>query len=284
MSSLPKISIVTINYNGGAWLERTILSVLNQGYPNLEYVVIDAGSKDNSLDIIRKYESRLHYWISEPDNGMYEAIQKGFDKTTGDIMGWLNSDDVYHPKALVKLAEVFTDNPEIKWLTGVPSATNETDDIFVPRFDEYPMWSKLRVHSGDYKWIQQESTLWRRELWVKAGGLDTKLKLAGDFNLWLQFFKYEKLYVAPILIGAFRMRRSGQKSMDSSTEYLQEARTCYRRVAPLGFLLMPINIFDRVMMSLPVVGRLYYQSGLRGMFGYPRRLAFDQKTQKILFR
>ncbi|HZY83002.1 MAG TPA: glycosyltransferase family 2 protein [Cyclobacteriaceae bacterium] len=285
MSTLPKISIVTINYNGADWLERTILSVLNQDYPNLEYVIIDAGSKDNSVEIIRKYESRLHFWISEPDGGMYEAIQKGFEKTSGDIMGWLNSDDIYHPRALHRLAEVFTDYPEIKWLSGVPSAIDEKDNVYVPRFDEYPMWSKMRVYSGDYKWIQQESTLWRRELWQKIGGrLDTSLKYAGDFNLWLQFIKYEKLYIAPILIGAFRQRKSGQKSIDSANEYLREAKMCYRRVTTFGFLLVPFNIFDRVMMSLPFIGRKYYESGLRGSFGFPRRLAFDPKQQKIVFR
>lgn len=280
----PKISIVTINYNGSAWLERTILSVLDQSYPNLEYVIIDAGSKDNSVDIIRKYESRLHYWISEPDGGMYEAIQKGFERTSGDIMGWLNSDDIYHPRALARAAQVFTDYPEIKWLSGVPSAINETDEIFVPRFDEYPMWSKMRVYSGDYKWIQQESTLWRRELWTKVGGLDTTLKFAGDFDLWLKFIRYEKLYIAPILIGAFRMRQAGQKSIDNANDYLREARKCYSRVTTLGFLLMPFNIFDRVMLSLPLIGRLYYRSGIRSAFGFPRRLAFDQRAQKVVFK
>lgn len=285
MSLLPKISIVTINYNGGEWLERTILSVLSQDYPNLEYVVIDAASKDNSVEIIKKYASRLHYWVSERDNGMYDAIQKGFAKTSGEIMGWLNSDDVLHPGALHRIAEILTDYPQISWITGIPTAIDERDNIVIPRFEEFPMWSKLRVHSGDYKWIQQESTLWRRSLWEKAGGcVDTRLKLAGDFDLWLRFFRHEKLYVAPILVGGFRMRKSGQQSIDNIAGYLKEVRLCYRREVTLGFLLIPFNVFDRILSSIPLVNKAYYLSGMRSLFGYPRKLEFNPKQQKIVLK
>jgi len=282
---LPKISIVTTNYNGGEWLERTILSVLGQGYPNLEYVVIDAGSNDNSVDIIRKYESQLHYWTSEPDNGMYDAIQKGFEKTSGDIMAWINSDDTYHRNAFFRIVEIFSDYPQINWLTGIPTGIDEHDNVFIPRFEEFPMWSKMRFYAGDYKWIQQESTFWRRKLWEDAGGtIDRKLKFAGDFNLWLRFFKYEKIYVAPILIGAFRMRRTGQKSVDNLVDYLTEVRMCYRKAAPFGFLLIPFNICDRILISVPIVNKIYYLIGIRKFFGYPERLAFDPKRQKIVLK
>lgn len=111
----PKITIVTPTFNRVHYLEDTILSVLNQNYPNLEYIIIDGGSTDGSIDIIKKYESYLAYWISEPDEGFYHAIQKGFNKSKGDIMAWLNSDDKYHPGALKIVSEVFSD---LKMLNG----------------------------------------------------------------------------------------------------------------------------------------------------------------------
>ncbi len=95
-NTYPKISIVTPSYNQGQYLEQTILSVIGQNYPNLEYIIIDGGSTDNSIEIIKKYERYLAYWVSEKDKGHYHAVQKGFDKSTGEIMSWLNSDDILH--------------------------------------------------------------------------------------------------------------------------------------------------------------------------------------------
>ena len=286
MSEFPKISIVTVNFNGGEYLERTIKSVIDQGYPNLEYIIIDGGSTDNSTDIIRKYENHLSFWISEPDKGMYEALQKGFEKTTGEIMGWINSDDIYHPQAFFRMVEIFSDYPFIRWLTGIPSAIDEKDNIIIPKFEEYPKWSKLRFYSGNYKWIQQESTLWSRDLWIKSGnGLNTDLKFAGDFCLWLRFFKYEKLYVAPILVGGFRMRRTGQKSILNLDKYLAETRRCFRKeVSFWAFLLVPLNIFDRVCISIPIINKIYDKSGLREIMGYPPKMEFDPSVQKIIIR
>jgi len=286
MSILPKISIVTVNYNGGEYLERTINSVLNQQYPNLEYIIIDGGSSDDSVDIIRKYESELFYWISEPDRGMYDALQKGLSRTTGDIMAWINSDDLYYQHCLFKVAEIFSDHSQITWLTGVPSAIDEQDTVMVPKFDDYPVWSKFRYYSGDYKWIQQESTFWKRCLWDKAGGtLDVNLKLAGDFKLWLTFFRYEKLYTAPILIGGFRMRRYGQKSIENAEAYAREVKQCYQsELSVFRYLLLPINYLDRVLISIPLIKRIYYNTGVRKFLAYAPKMEFDYKTQKILIK
>ena len=114
----PKISIVTPSFNQGRFLEETILSVLNQRYPNLEYIVIDGGSTDESVDIIRRYENRLAYWISERDNGQVPAINKGLEQATGDIFAFINSDDVYLPGAFAAVAEYFENYPECEWVCG----------------------------------------------------------------------------------------------------------------------------------------------------------------------
>jgi glycosyltransferase involved in cell wall biosynthesis len=228
MTNYPKITIVTPNYNLGAYLEQTILSVLNQNYPNLEYVIIDGGSTDNSIDIIKKYEKELTYWISESDNGMYEAIQKGFDRSTGEIMGWLNSDDMLVPNGLFTLAEVFSTFPAVNWVQGRPSSWDEKGRLI--DIGMLKRWNKYHFYIGKYQWIQQESTYWTRKIWEKSGGkLNTGLKLAGDFELWLRFFGYEKLYTVSALIGGFRFRKE-QLSKSNEQEYLKEVKNSLAKV------------------------------------------------------
>lgn len=114
---LPKISIVTPSYNQGEFIEATINSILTQNYPNLQYIIIDGGSTDGSVEIIKKYEKYLHFWCSEPDAGQYDAINKGFARSSGEIMAWLNSDDMYCPWVFKTVADVMSDFSEIEWLT-----------------------------------------------------------------------------------------------------------------------------------------------------------------------
>jgi len=222
--SYPKISIVTPSFNQAPYLEETLLSVIGQNYPNLEYIVIDGGSTDGSVDIIRKYEKHLAYWISEKDKGMYDAIQKGFARSTGEIMGWINSDDRYFPKSFFVLADIFAGHPEVQWLQANPSLINEEGQI-VGNYSSRK-WSRYHFYMYDYKYIQQESTFWRRNLWVKAGSsLRTDLKLAGDFELWLRFFDHADLYTLHSVLGAFRIRSSNQFSLDKLEEYNAECET-----------------------------------------------------------
>jgi glycosyltransferase involved in cell wall biosynthesis len=226
----PKISIVTPNYNMGNFLEKTMCSVLNQGYPNLEYIVIDGGSTDCSLDIIKKYEPELSYWVSEPDQGLYHAIQKGFERSTGEIMAWINSDDMLHPGSLLIVAELLSQYAEIEWLSGAPTCYDEVGrTVYVSPARLYSRFVFL-THKH-YDWIQQESTFWRRSLWEKAGRrLDTSLQLAGDFELWMRFFRYAgPPYVVSSLLGGFRLRKSNQKSLEGESEYRLEVNEIVRR-------------------------------------------------------
>ena len=198
-----------------------MLSILDQNYPNLEYIVIDGGSTDGSIDIIKKYEDRLTYWVSEPDNGLYHALQKGFEKTTGEIMGWLNSDDMLHKNTLFTVAEVFS-LKNIKWIQGIPTTYDEYGRCV--NVSSFKSWSKFKFWSGDFKWIQQESIYWHRDLWEKAGGyISQNYKYAGDMELWNRFFQYDKLYSITALVGGYRQRSSNQLALEFLSDYLKES-------------------------------------------------------------
>lgn len=222
MTDFPRISIVTPVFNRADMIEQTIQSVLGQHYPNLEYIIIDGGSTDGTVDIIRRYENRLAYWISEPDNGMYDAIMKGLAHATGDILAWINSDDMYHPNALNIVGQIFSQLHDVEWITGTPTLYN-AEGLCMKVFST-PRWSWQRFKSGDFRWLQQESTFWRRSLWDKVGGLDMQYELAADFDLWCKMFQYAKLYSVNTILGGFR-EHGNQLSLTQADKYAAEVKT-----------------------------------------------------------
>jgi glycosyltransferase involved in cell wall biosynthesis len=198
----PKISIVTPNYNGANFLEETILSIVRQDYPNLEFIVIDGGSTDGSVEIIKKYEKYLTYWVSEADHGHGHALNKGFARTTGEIMAWINSDDKYYPYTFSTVAEIFNKFDDINWIQGKNSWIDKSGRLTDVQFSFINIYSYLLF---DYKWIQQESVFWRRSLWNKSGScINEKLKLMVDGDLWTRFFLLDDLWHLDLVISCFR--------------------------------------------------------------------------------
>ena len=221
MERYPKISIVTVNYNKASYLERTIKSVLDQGYPNLEYIIIDGGSQDGSVDIIRKYERELAYWVSEADEGMYYAIRKGFSHATGEILAWINSDDMYHRNSFFTVSEIFSSFQEIEWLVGYSTLWDDYDRCIYAFENKY--FNHISFLRGDYKLIQQESSFWRKSLYDRVGGVCVDYKLAGDFALWMRFSRIAKMYVYNGLLGGFRYSKGDQLSKNMG-KYIDECK------------------------------------------------------------
>lgn len=263
---------------------------MNQGYPNLEYILIDGGSTDNSLDIIQKYASHFAYWVSEPDSGQYEGIQKGFSHCTGEIMAWLNSDDMLLPYSLFSVAEIFTQFPEINWLMGRAHEYTEKGQLISRIELPWCRWSKARYLTYDFQFIQQESTFWRKSLWDQAGGtLDLEIKQAGDLELWARFFRFEKLYTTTAALSGFRHRRSNQRSKDFKNEYFTEAVSIIRRerkrlglvqrlkyacLRPVGMLFSPFFFMD-----IPLLRGIY-----RELYRFPPVIHYNFGTHRFQTR
>lgn len=217
----PKISIITPTYNQADFIEETILSVINQNYPNLEYIILDAGSTDGTLEIIKRYEHKISKWISEKDNGLYDAVYKGFEMATGEILAWINSDDTYLPNSFFTAAEIFNSFKDVKWIQGANSHSDEKGRIVSMYPSRY--WTRFDLAVGSKNNIQQESTFFRSELWTTSGKpLDRNSQLAGDYGLWLNFFKHSDLHITAAPLGCFRMRSSNQKSYSLRAEYFAE--------------------------------------------------------------
>ncbi len=222
-----RLSLVTPNYNGAAFIEETLRSVAAQNYPNLDYVVIDGASADASLDLITRYRDMITTLVSEPDRGHADAVNKGFAASAGEIMGWINSDDILLPGALDFVGRVFRARPDIEWITGRASSMDDSGRI--QWVGPVRPWSRLRFLNGDHKWIQQESTFWRRSLWERAGGgLDLNYDLANDFDLWARFFRHAELFTVNRFLGCFRIRE-GQRSIAFKTKYEAEAKAILKR-------------------------------------------------------
>lgn len=223
-SPWPKISIVTPSYNQAQFLEETIRSVLLQGYPNLEYIIIDGGSTDDLVEIIKRYEPWLTYWVSEPDRGQSFAINKGFEKATGDIFGWINSDDYYAPNVLSHIATMFKRN-QTSWISGVCDTITPDRQIRLGNEFEPPEFENWLIKCP----LRQPSVFWQRELWQAVGGVDTRMQYSFDYELWMRFSeKQSRPTWTTRHLAYFRVHQSS-KTFKSRENFYREDWVVFRR-------------------------------------------------------
>ncbi len=222
----PKISVVTVNYNKGNFIEDTILSVINQHYPNLEYIIIDGASTDNSVEIIKKYEPYLAYFISEPDKGMTDALIKGFNKATGEILAWINSDDTYLPASLHYVAEQYRKH-KFDFIYA---------DCILTDINNKP-FKRAKSHYTNYKaqaWgivpIYQPSCFWSRKIFDTVGGLNPDFHVTMDGDLFYRILKNSnKTIRSNKVLSTFRIHPNQSCSWAPQGRYQQERKILFER-------------------------------------------------------
>lgn len=219
--SLPRISIITPSLNQGDFIGETIESVLNQGYPKLEYFVIDGGSTDNTLEVLGRYGDRI-LWESEKDRGQSHAINKGLELVSGDVIAFLNSDDLYEPGALLKVGNFFSNHPEANWLTGKCRIIDQRGRTIRRGITSYKnFWLCIRSYRIllvlDY--ISQPATFWRNPVIKRIGGFDEDLQYAMDYDYSLRVGQHFPLSVLNEYLASFRIHSSSKAGSSAQTQF-----------------------------------------------------------------
>ena len=231
-----KISVVTPNFNGGEFLERALKSVISQDYRNIEHIVIDGGSTDESLEIIDRHCQNLTRVVAEKDNGQYDAIGKGFALATGDILCWLNSDDIYFPWTMRVVSRIFSDYPQIQWIMGVRCELRDGAVQGISSVTPFPrdVIRSGAFHSRGLGCIMQEASFWRRSLYEKVGGISAKWPVAGDYELWIRFAEHAELVVTTALLGGFNYTGKNRSLLNGQSWQEEEVSAIRDRIpAPL---------------------------------------------------
>jgi len=256
----PLVTIITVVYNAQPYIEETILSIISQTYKNIEYIIIDGGSTDGTVDIIKKYEDHIDYWISEEDNSMYDALAKAFSRVKGTILGYLNAGDLYSKHAIDIVVDVFK-TKKVKWITGLAVTYNEKS-WFIGNSLPYKYRRKL-IQKGMYvnilPFIQQESTFWSQEL-ISLVDIErlSSFKYAGDYYLWNCFAIKEKLYIVNAYLGGFKKHRNQLST--NMNEYLNEVNSITVKPGLKDYI---VAYIDRLMWVTPVkVKKIFNKNGL----------------------
>lgn len=223
---LPLVSIVTPSFNQAAYLEETIQSVLAQDYPRIEYIVIDGGSTDGSVDVIQKYQSSLAFWVSEQDKGQTDAINKGFDRAKGDILAWINSDDTYNPKAVGEAVLYLMENPDVAMVYADCDFIDEQGRVIGKFASRQTDYKKLRQ---GYVHIPQQTMFFRAKYWKKVGPLDPSFYFAMDYDLWVRVAARAPIQYLPGRTWAnFRIHTSSKTNVNDERGWKEMLRVHYR--------------------------------------------------------
>jgi glycosyltransferase involved in cell wall biosynthesis len=229
MSDLPRISVITPSFNQAEFLDRTMRSVLDQGYPNLEYIVIDGGSTDGSVDIIRKYEGRLAYWVSEPDRGQVDAINKGLQRATGEWVAWQNSDDVFYPGAFQDLVRSAARHPQADLIIAnmmiIDAFDRELRDV------RYVTPSHGALLAEGMVMVNQ-SAFWRRRVHAEIGWLDESFDCSFDYEWFLRLTARCRGVHVNRIWGGFRLHGAAKTSMVARQFIEENRRILHGRTIP----------------------------------------------------
>jgi glycosyltransferase involved in cell wall biosynthesis len=220
----PKITIITPSYNQGEFIGETIASVLDQGYPNLEYILIDNCSTDNTRQTVSRFGNKI-IWISEPDKGQADAVNKGIRLASGEIIAFLNSDDFYLPGVLFKIADEFIRNPDIDWITGDYLIVDEDGKKIQSIIVRYKYFFRSFFNSHTLRWmnyIAQPSTFWRKRVTDQIGGLDSSLRFAFDYDLWMRMADRFPCLCLSEPISAFRLYKQSKSGNEYHSQFDEE--------------------------------------------------------------
>jgi glycosyltransferase involved in cell wall biosynthesis len=231
-SNFPSISIITPSFNQGKFIEETILSILNQEYPNLEYLIMDGGSTDNTIEILKKYSGKVK-WFSQPDNGQAHAINKGLSLSTGEIVSYLNSDDILMNNSLFTIAKLFTDHQGIDWLVGRCKIVNEKSQEIrnpITNYKNLLLKTKNKKMLLMTNYISQPATFWRRKILQEIGGFDERLRYVMDYDYWLRLWEHSKPFFTTQVLAGFRIQDESKtiKTSISKTWFDEENEVIQR--------------------------------------------------------
>jgi glycosyltransferase involved in cell wall biosynthesis len=244
MPQLPLVSILTPSYNQGRFLEETIQSVLSQDYPKLEYLIVDGCSTDGSVEIIQRYASQLAWWVSEPDHGQTDAINKGFAHAHGEVLAWLNSDDTYQPGAITQAIEFLLAHPQAAMVYGDANLIDEHGKI-IGRFPSHQTNLKRLLRGSVH--IPQQTTFFWAKVCRQVGPLDPSFQFAMDYDLWVRLAKQAPLIYTPRLWANFRLHGEG-KSVTMDDRCYPEMIRVYRREGGGSISLLSVRWFFRRML------------------------------------
>ena len=225
MPDFPLVSILTPSFNQAPYLEETIQSVLLQDHPRLEYMIVDGGSDDGSIEVIKKYEHKLAWWVSEKDKGQTDAINKGFARASGEILAWINSDDTYEPGAVSAAVKYLQEHPNVGMVYGDCNFINEPGRV-IGKFNS-AQTNYLLLRQG-YAHIPQQTMFFRADLWKQVGPLDPSFYFAMDYDLWTRIAARTEIKYVPQTWANFRLHTSGKTIMADDRCWPEMIRVHYR--------------------------------------------------------